>query len=107
MNPNIYLVLAILVISAITFLTRAIPFLLFGKRDLPAIITYLGNVLPPAIMIILVCYCLKGTDFSSFRALLPELLSCLAVAAVHVIKKNLYLSIIVGTVCYMILIRIL
>ena len=38
-----------------------VPFLLFGgKRQLPELIRYLGTVLPPAIMAVLIVYCLKG-----------------------------------------------
>lgn len=107
MNSSLYLFFAILIAAAVTIFTRAAPFLLFGNKKLPAIVQYLGKVLPPAIMIILVCYCLKSIDVIHFPHGLPELISCVVVAAVHVLRKNMYLSIIVGTICYMILIRVM
>ena len=107
MSKEMTLVLVIAVITVVTVLTRALPFIAFGKKELPATVKYLGNVLPAAIMVILVCYCLKGIQFAESPHGLPELVACAAVAGVHLWKKNMYLSIIVGTVCYMVLLRVL
>lgn len=53
----------IAVAAIVTLFIRAIPFVLFGgKREVPATVTYLGKVLPPAIMVILVVYCVKGIN---------------------------------------------
>ena len=107
MNNTVYLAAAIAVIAAVTGALRAFPFLLFGSRPLPKTIQYLGKVLPPAIMTVLVIYCLRGTDFTRSPYGFPELAACLIIIVLQVIKKNMYLSIIAGTVCYMILIRVL
>lgn len=104
---DLYLISTIAVITLITVFTRAFPFLLFGKRPLPPVIKYLSDVLPAAIMIILVVYCLKGVNILSGTHGIPELISCLLIIGVHLWKKNMYLSIIVGTVSYMALIRIM
>ena len=54
-------VAAIAVMAAVTFLTRFLPFLLFDRGEAPPkIVLYLGRVLPPAIIAMLVVYCLKG-----------------------------------------------
>ncbi len=108
MNNSMYLFAAISLIAVITVLTRAIPFLLFGKKkEIPSMIRYLGSVLPSSIMIILVCYCLRNIQWTEAPHGLPELLACLAVFAVHLLKGNMYLSIIAGTGCYMLLLRML
>ena len=53
----------ILAVAAGTQLTRWLPFWLFPeKKQPPAVVAYLGKVLPPAMMGLLVVYCLKGTD---------------------------------------------
>ncbi|MCQ2532365.1 MAG: AzlD domain-containing protein [Saccharofermentans sp.] len=104
---NTYVVIAIVIIALVTFLTRSLPFIAFGKRPLPSWVTYLGKVLPPAIMVVLVCYCLKGITFSTLHGFLPEIIACLITAGVHVYKKNMYLSIIIGTICYMVLIKLI
>ena len=59
----------IAVMAGVTFLTRALPFLLFDRGDHPPkLILYLGRVLPPAIIAMLIVYCLRGITFASPRA---------------------------------------
>lgn len=100
----------ILLITAavlVTMATRFIPFLIFGeKRKTPAIIEYLGTVLPCAIMGMLVVYCLKDISFLASPFGIPEIISCIVVAALHVWKSNSLLSIGGGTVCYMLLVQL-
>lgn len=99
--------LIILVVAVCTLITRLIPFILFGgKRQVPKAITYLGNILPPAIMATLVVYCLKGADLFSASHGIPEFLSVAATAVLHVWKRNVLLSIAAGTLCYMFLVQI-
>ena len=70
-----YIILVIFIAAIVTWLTRAIPFLIFGNRELPEKVKYLGGVLPPAIMIILVVYCLRNINFKNINSFLPELSS--------------------------------
>lgn len=106
MNNAIYTIAAIAVISIVTWVLRAFPFLLFGKRPLPETIQYLGEALPPAIMTVLVIYCLRDTDIVQFPHGAPELAACTLVVILQALRKNMYFSIIAGTACYMALIRI-
>ena len=100
-------ILLILVAVLVTMSTRFLPFLIFGeKRKTPPIITYLGTVLPCAIMGMLVVYCLKDVSLFSSPFGLPELISCVVVATLHVWKRNSLLSIGGGTVCYMLLVQL-
>lgn len=97
----------IAVAAIVTFIIRAIPFVAFGgKREVPITVTYLGKVLPPAIMVILVIYCIKGIHLLSGSHGIPELLSIAVVTALHVWKRNTLLSIAVGTSFYMILVQV-
>lgn len=97
----------IAVAAVVTLLIRAIPFVVFGgKREVPATVTYLGKVLPPAIMVILVIYCVKSINLFSGSHGIPELLSIAVVAGLHIWKKNTLLSIAVGTVLYMVLVQV-
>ena len=97
----------IAVAAIVTLFIRAIPFVLFGgKREVPETVTYLGKVLPPAIMIILVVYCVKGINLMVGNHGIPELLSIAVVAILHIWKRNTLLSIAVGTVLYMILVQV-
>lgn len=93
--------------SLVTIALRFLPFLIFGEnRKTPALITYLGQVLPYAIMGMLVVYCLKGASFTAAPYALPELLGCASVVLLHLWKRNTLLSIGGGTVIYMILIQL-
>lgn len=96
-----YSLAAIGVMALVTLATRALPFLIFDRGGQPPrMILYLGRVLPPAIMAMLVVYCLSGS-FESPESFLPAALSCLAVVGLHLWKNNDLLSIFGGTVLYM------
>ncbi len=102
---NRYAVFAVVVL--VTMLTRFLPFLIFGEnRKTPAVVTYLGRVLPYAVMAMLCVYCLKGLSFSAPGEYLPELLCTALVAGLHVWKRNTLLSIGAGTVAYMLLVQL-
>lgn len=98
---------SIAVMAVVTFLTRYIPFLLFDRKgNPPKIVLYLGRVLPPAIIMMLIIYCLRNVSFVSGSHGIPELL-CVAVAAVlHWWKGNNLLSIFTATVLYMFLVQV-
>ncbi|WP_027702792.1 branched-chain amino acid transporter permease [Metaclostridioides mangenotii] len=99
-------VATLIVVSLVTGLTRAMPYLIFGgKKEIPSTVRYLGTVLPASIMIILVVYCLRNIDITSFPFGLAELISIALVVVLQVAKKNTILSILFGTASYMILIR--
>ena len=95
----------IAVMAGVTMLIRFLPFLLFSKNT-PKLILYLGEVLPYSMMAMLVVYCLKGTDFAGASHGIPEAVSVLLVAALHKWKHNTLLSILGGTVCYMLLVQL-
>lgn len=99
--------LIILVVALTTFSTRVIPFLIFPKgREIPKTVQYLGKVLTPAVIGMLVVYCLKDTTVLSKPYGIPELISVAVVAGLHIWKRNNLLSIGVGTVLYMFLIQV-
>ena len=100
-------IVMILAVAAGTQLTRWLPFWLFPeKKEPPAIVTYLGRVLPAATMGLLVVYCLKDVSLTSAPFGLPELIGIAVVALFHIWKRNSLLSIGVGTVCYMLLVHL-
>ena len=115
---------SIAVMAVVTFLTRALPFLLFDRKGSPPkLVLYLGRVLPPAVIAMLIVYCLRGVDFGATvslltgggwdsRALLlaaaswaPQLIAALAVVLLHLWKRNNLLSIFGGTILYMVLVQ--
>ena len=80
---------SILVMAAVTFLTRALPFLLFDRGDHPPrIVLYLGQVLPPAVIAMLIVYCLKGVSFAAPAGWVPALAAGVTAALLHLWKHN-------------------
>ena len=103
---NAYLWSAVLVSAAVTALIRFLPFWVFREgKPVPPMVEKLGRVLPYAIMGMLVVYCLKGVSFAALGGWLPSLLACVVTGSLYVWKRNTLLSIICGTVCYMILVQ--
>ena len=102
-----YAIAAIAVMAVVTFLTRALPFILFGRGNkVPRVVLYLGKYLPPAVIAMLIVYCLRGVSFTSAAGWAPSLIASLAVVALHLWKKNDLLSILGGTVLYMVLVQV-
>ena len=98
---------SIAVMAVVTFLTRALPFLLVDRGESPPkLVLYLGRVLPPAIIAMLIVYCLRGVQFSAAAGWIPQFLAVAAVVILHVWKKNNLLSIFGGTILYMVLVQV-
>lgn len=96
-----------LAVTAGTMVTRFLPFLLFpDSRPVPKIVTYLGRTLPAAMMGLLVVYCLRNVSIVEPPHGLPKLISIAVLAALHLWKRNVLLSIGVGTALYMVLVQV-
>ncbi|MFR8547299.1 MAG: branched-chain amino acid transporter permease [Lachnospiraceae bacterium] len=100
MTGNTYALLLVGVAAGVTALLRFLPFLVFRKHT-PKIVLYLGEVLPCAIMGMLVVYCLRNVSIFPAAHALPEALAVALVVFLHRWKHNTLLSIAAGTVCYM------
>ena len=97
---------AIAVMALITAMLRFLPFLISkGKASTPAIVEKLGRLLPSAVIAMLVVYCMKDVHFSGAAGYLPALIASLLVGVLHIWKRNTLLSVISGTVCYMLLVQ--
>jgi branched-subunit amino acid transport protein AzlD len=106
MSENIITAATIGIVAIMTWITRGLPYLLFAKKNPPQIITYLGTVLPASIMMILVIYCLRNIQFMKYPYGAAELISVFLVIGMQFWRKKLIISVFAGTVCYMVLIRI-
>jgi len=101
-----YILLAIVMSALITFGLRALPFVLFrGGRSMPEWMQRLGQILPSAIMAVLIVYCLKGAKSNPIGIGIPGIIAVSVVVASYKRKHNTFISIIVGTVAYMIMLR--
>lgn len=95
--------IALVVLGTMT--TRFLPFLIFPEgRTPPKYITYLGTVLPYAVIGLLVVFGLKDAAFSAYHGL-PEGIAAVFIFILHKWKHNILLSIAAGTVLYMVLVQ--
>ena len=101
-----YIILAIVISALITFGLRALPFALFrGGRSMPEWMQRLGQILPSAIMAVLIVYCLKGVKSNPIGMGIPGIIAVAVVAASYKWKHNTFISIIAGTAVYMVMLR--
>ena len=98
---NSYLFSTILVMVAVNYITRVLPFLFYRGKTPPAPILFLEQYFPPVIMTILVFYSLKDIDFQTAPYGSYELSAVAVTVALHLIFKNYLLSIFGATLFYM------
>lgn len=96
----------IAVMALVTFALRFLPFVIFAKGEIPKALIYLGDVLPGAIIGMLVIYCFKSTTVLSYPYALPEIIASAFVVGLYLWRKNTLLSIGLGTVLYMVLVQV-
>jgi len=102
-NNEIYL--AIVVMSFTNYLTRLFPFIFFIKKDPPKIVVYIETYFPPVIMTILIFYSIKDIQFISYPYGLKEIIAILFTTSIHLWKNNYLVSIVGGTIFYMLLVQ--
>ncbi|MBR2373973.1 MAG: AzlD domain-containing protein [Lentisphaeria bacterium] len=103
----LYTLYIVLAAGIVTILLRAFPFIAFGSgRRTPETVRYLGNVISPAAIAMLTVYCFFSHWQSSLTLYgIPELLAGGTAALLQYYKRNPLLSILAGTVIYMILVQ--
>ncbi|MCL1855712.1 MAG: AzlD domain-containing protein [Clostridia bacterium] len=100
-------VVMILAVAAGCLFMRFLPFWIFpDSKQPPPAVAYLGRALSPAVMGLLVVYCLRNVNVLAAPYALPEAAAIACVAALHCWKRNVLLSIGAGTAVYMVLIRV-
>lgn len=95
--------LAVIIMTISTFLTRLFSFALFSKKEPPIIFKYLGKYLPPMVMAILIIYSLKDIETFPQTQKIASIVAIGITAFVHLWQKNAMISIFGGTIIYMVL----
>lgn len=105
-NNTVHSLLIVAVMAVFTALTRFLPFLAFPEgRKRPRVITYLGTVLPYALIGMLVVYCFKSVSVFAYPYCIPELLAVVLVTVLHIWKRNTLISVFGGVIFYMVLVQ--
>ena len=98
--------LTVAAVVAGTMATRFLPFIIFpANKKTPPAITFLGQMLPAAVMGLLVIYCFKDVSFVSGTHGIPELLATAVTVLLQVFVRNMLLTIAGGTIFYMYLVQ--
>lgn len=98
--------ITILAVAAGAAATRFAPFLLFPEqKPQPKLIADLGRLLPPAMMGLLLVYCLRNINVLQAPYGLPELAALAITVGLQLWKRNVLLSIGMGTALYMLLVQ--
>lgn len=97
-------VLAVLIpVGVVTLLLRALPFRMRRSLDDAELVRLLGVTMPVGVMVVLVVYTMAGYEF---RLMVPALISVLATLGVHIWLRRPSVSILSGTMLYMVLINV-
>jgi len=107
MISHSYTLVSIFLMAFIILFTRVLPFLFFRNKQPPEVLNYLERNVPPLVMLLLVMFCLKDVRWGVTPFGLPELIGIGIVALFHIWVNNALLSIVSGTVVYMVAVRIL
>lgn len=104
---DIEMFITIVILTFGTMLTRFLPFIVFpANKETPPYVKFLGEVLPYAVMGLLVVYCLKDVSFITTKNFLPQLIAILCIVLLHNWRKNTLFSIVGGTLVYMFLLQV-
>ena len=109
MNTGIHEALPLtLVMGAVIFLCRAIPFLFFREKAAGAsFLNFVEKTVPPVAMTVLAFNSMAGPIKGNLREAIPVLSAAALTALVHLWKRNPLISIFGGTALYMILERVI
>lgn len=105
--PHNQMLMTILIIVLGTMITRFLVFLIFPPtKEPPRFITYLGKVLPPSAIGLLVIYALKDIQITKMPFVIPELVAILVIIIMHKWRRNTLISIASGTIVYMLFVQV-
>lgn len=102
------LLITALIIAAATLIIRFLPFIIIRKSIAERrYIKFLGDMMPYSMIALLVIYCLKDINLIKYPYGIPELISIAIIIVLHILKKNVLISIGAGTIIYMFLVQII
>lgn len=107
-NFYLYAIACILVSGVATALTRFLPFILFsGNRQMPPKLKRIADILPSAVIAVLVVYGVSPQLSSVGADTLYALAALTLTVLTHLWRRNTLFSMFVGTVSYMLMVNLL
>ncbi|QPL05328.1 MULTISPECIES: branched-chain amino acid transporter permease [Actinomyces] len=95
------MILAVIVVAALTFACRLTPFVLLRGRH-SDLVEFLSTTMPLGVMIVLIAYTLDGVVADPARWV-PALAGIVATAGLHLWRRQIGLSLVGGTGVYIVL----
>ncbi len=103
-NFYIYAIICIVVSGAATFLSRLIPFVLFsGGRQMPPKLKKIADILPSAVIAVLVVYGISPQLSGIGMETLAAIIALAVTVLLHLWRGNTLLSMFAGTGAYMLM----
>ena len=107
-----FIIAAVFMCALMIFSERAFPFVLFSKKNPPKLIRIIQKFIPTMVISCLLVYCLKDVTFTDqnglyLKGFIPSFSALFVTLGLQLWKKNTLLSILSGTVLYMLMLRIL
>lgn len=107
-----FTIIIVFMCALMIFAERAFPFILFSKKNPPRIIRIIQKFIPTMVIACLLVYCMKDVTFTDengiyLKGFVPSFSALFVTLGLQLWKKNTLLSILSGTVIYMVLLRIL
>ncbi|MDA8276595.1 MAG: AzlD domain-containing protein [Actinomycetota bacterium] len=101
-----YLIEAIAVASMVTFSLRALPFLIKGFVLRQRVVLGVRAAMPYGIVTILAVYAITSTKVTSVQIALAETIAVAVTIALHLLRRNVLLSIFGGTLLYVVAVNL-
>lgn len=100
------MVITVVIVVVGTLFTRFLSFLVFPSgKQAPPFVLFLGKALPASVMGMLVVYTFKDTTILAYPYGIPTAIACVITIGLHIWKRNMLLSIAVGTIVYMVMVQ--
>ncbi len=106
-HDTIYVLLMTLMLSLLIIVTRVLPFMISRLIKNSTTIRTLGRSLPAYIMVLLVIFEINIAEFNHFPYGIPAIIALIVVTGVHCWRRNIMLSIIAGTLTYILLMQLI
>lgn len=90
-----------------TYLTRVLAYALFRNKKPSPYFSFVQENMPLIIIVILFFYTFYGVNFTSFPYGFHVILACIFVFLLHLKFKSMLLSVVLGTIFYMLILRVL
>lgn len=104
MPETTYILGVVAAATAVTWALRAVPFAVLAPLRHSSLLPYLAARMPVGVLAILTIYTLRHVDVVDASSVVPAAVGIIVTTALHVWRRNMILSLIIGTGAYVALV---